>query len=110
MAAMEKLTEDMTKAGVLLDTGGIQERQSGVGLRLEKSRISVTDGPYTDANEVIGGFAIIQVKSKESAVEFAKQFLDIHSQIMGADYTMELEMRRLYGPDEFAPPDETVPH
>ena len=100
MAAMEKLTVDMTKAGVLLDTGGMQESQSGMALKLEKSKISVTDGPYTGANEVIGGFAIIQVASKESAVEFARHFLDIHLQIMGADYAMELDMRRLYGPED----------
>jgi hypothetical protein len=71
-AEMGKLIEEMTKAGVLLATGGLDPHPT----RIQNSggKITVTDGPFTEAKEAIVGFALIDAKSKEEAVEYSKRF------------------------------------
>jgi hypothetical protein len=98
--AIAKLTEDMTKAGVLLDTGGMQAVVSGTILKLAAGKISATDGPFTEANEVVGGYAIVKVNSKEEAIALARQFLDIHARILGPTCVAETEVLRLYSREE----------
>ena len=103
MAAMGKLTEDMTKAGVLIDTGGMQASLSATSLTLAGGKVTVTDGPFTEANEVVGGYAIVKVKSKQEAIQLAQNFLDVHARIMGPSYLAETEVRRLYSSEDFGP-------
>lgn len=76
IAEMGRLIEEMTKAGTLIETGGLQH--SSTGFRVEKigTQVTVTDGPYTEAKEVIGGYAILEAKNREHAVELARIFLD----------------------------------
>jgi hypothetical protein len=102
MAAIGKLTEEMTKKGILIDTGGLQPSSKGARLRLAGGKVTVTDGPFTEAKELIGGYAIVQVKSKEEAIELARQFLEIHADILGASYEAESEIRQMYDPSDFA--------
>ena len=71
MAAMGKLIEEMAKAGVLLATEGCQPSSKGARVRISGGNFTVTDGPFTETKEVIGGFALFQVKSKEEAIEWA---------------------------------------
>ena len=75
MAKMGKLIEEGMKAGTLLATEGCMPSVTGARVRLTSGKISVTDGPFTESKEVIGGFAILQANSKEEAVELVKQFL-----------------------------------
>jgi len=75
IAAMNKLIDDMTKSGVLLSTEGCLPSALGARVRLSNGKITVTDGPFTEAKEVIGGFALIEVPSKQEAVEQTKNFL-----------------------------------
>lgn len=75
MAEMGKLIEDSTKAGVLVTTGALQPKSTRV--RLSGGKYSVTDGPYIEAKELMGGFAVIEVKSLEEAIAWAKRFRDI---------------------------------
>src|SRR5215470_2030487 len=77
MAEMGKLIEDMTKSGVLLATEGCLPSAFGAKVRLANGNITVTDGPFTEAKEVIGGFALLQVNSKAEAIEHTKRFLQI---------------------------------
>jgi hypothetical protein len=77
MAEMGKLIEEMMKAGVLLSTEGCQPSSKGARVRLSGGKVTVTDGPFTEAKELIGGFAIIQAKSKEEAIELTRRFLDV---------------------------------
>jgi len=72
---MGKFVEELTAAGILLATGGLE----GGGLRLTSTggQITTTDGPFTEAKEAIGGFALIEVRSREEAVEVARRFLKI---------------------------------
>ena len=74
---MGALIEDMTKAGVLLATEGCQPSSKGARVRLSKGKLTVTDGPFAETKELIGGFAIIQAKSKEEAIEWTKRFLKV---------------------------------
>ena len=77
MAAMGKLIEEMAKAGVLLATEGCQPSSKGARVRISGGSFAVTDGPFTETKEVIGGFALFQVKSKEEAIEWTKRFLKL---------------------------------
>ena len=75
MVAMGKLVEEGMKAGWLLATEGCLPTKFGARVRRSSSKITVTDGPFTEATEVVGGFAIFKVNSKEEAIELARQFL-----------------------------------
>ena len=77
MAAMGKLIDDMTKAGVLLATEGCLPSSKGVRVRSSEGKLVVTDGPFTESKELIAGFALIQVKSKDEAIEWTKRFLKV---------------------------------
>jgi hypothetical protein len=74
---MGKLIEEMAKAGVLLATDGLQPSSKGARVRISGGKFTVTDGPFTEAKELIAGYAIVQVKSKEEAIEWAKRFLKV---------------------------------
>ena len=77
MAEMGKLIEEMTKAGTLLATEGCLPSFTGARIRRSGEKLTVTDGPFTEAKEVIGGFALLQAKSKAEAIELTKHFLKV---------------------------------
>jgi hypothetical protein len=77
MADMGQLIEEMAKAGVLIATDGLQPSSKGARVRLSGGKFTVTDGPFTETKELIAGYAIIQVKSKEEAIELTKRFLKV---------------------------------
>lgn len=89
MATMGKLVEDGMKAGFLLAVEGCMPSAAGARVRLANGKLTVTDGPFTEAREVIGGLAILQASSKEEAIEMAKQFLHVAGD-------GECELRQLY--------------
>jgi hypothetical protein len=76
-AEMGKLIEEMTQKGVLLDTGGWDAKGPAILVKNEKGKITVTDGPYTEAKELIAGYAVFKVNSKEEAVKWGKRFIEI---------------------------------
>lgn len=76
MAAMGELIERETKAGRLLDKGGLIDTATRVALK--KGKVGVTDGPFTESKEVIGGFAIFEFATHEEAVASAVEFMDLH--------------------------------
>jgi len=78
MAEMGKFVEESFKSGVLLATGGLLPvSKAGVRLQSAEGKITVIDGPFTETKELIAGFAILQLKSKEEAIESAKRFLKV---------------------------------
>jgi hypothetical protein len=89
MATMGKLVEEGMKAGWLLSTEGCLPTALGARVRRSDGKLSVTDGPFTEAKEVVGGFAILKVNSKAEAIELARKFL----QVVGEG---ECELRQLY--------------
>ncbi|WP_377274138.1 YciI family protein [Peterkaempfera sp. SMS 1(5)a] len=94
MDEMGKLIEEMTRAGVLLDTAGLRPLDEGTRIQLSGGKLTVVDGPFAEAKEVIGGYALIQAKSREEAVEWASRFLAIH----GDEWEMESEIRQVEEP------------
>jgi len=75
MAEMGKLIEETTKAGILLATGGLGPNATRV--RSSGGKVAITDGPFTEAKELTGGFALVEVKTKAEAIEWAKRFRKI---------------------------------
>jgi hypothetical protein len=91
MADMGRLIEEMTANGTLLDTAGLLPTAHGARVRLRQGELSVTDGPFTETKEVIGGYAIIQAGSLDEAVALAKRFLRVH----GDGWELECEVRQI---------------
>ncbi|MFE1426423.1 YciI family protein [Streptomyces fungicidicus] len=91
MQRMGELIEEMTKAGVLLDTAGLVPTAQGARVHYEGGRLSVTDGPFTESKEVIGGYALMQAKDRAEAIEWTKRFLKVHE----PHWTMTCEVREV---------------
>ena len=91
MAEMGKLMQEMTRAGILLDTAGLRPTSEGARIRLRGGKLTVTDGPFTESKEVIAGYCLFQVKTREEAVEWGKRFLKIH----GDGWDIECEVRQV---------------
>lgn len=89
MAAMGKLVEEAMKAGWLIATEGCLPTALGARVRRSGANVTVTDGPFTEAKEVVGGFAILEASSKAEAIELTRKFL----QTAGDG---ECELRQLY--------------
>jgi hypothetical protein len=77
MAEMNALIEETMKTGELIETGGLQPSATGFRVRRSNAKTVVTDGPFTESKEVVGGYAIIEAKSKAEAVALTKRFLDV---------------------------------
>ncbi|WP_327744866.1 YciI family protein [Streptomyces europaeiscabiei] len=91
MQRMGDLLEEITKAGVMLDTAGLTPTAQGKRVRWESGQLSVTDGPFTDTKEVVGGYALMQCKDMAEAVEWAKRFLKVHEDF----WTVTCEVREI---------------
>lgn len=97
MQAMGKLAEREIKAGRMLDNGGLMPVQTGAQVRIKDGRLSVIDGPFVEAKEVVGGYAIFELRDKEEAVAMAREFMQLHLDHMpGWEGTCEL--RAFAGP------------
>jgi hypothetical protein len=77
MQEMGKFVEEATKAGVLVATGGVAPYAEAIKVTRSNGKFTVTDGPYTEAKELIGGWALMEVRDAGEAVEWTKRFLDI---------------------------------
>ena len=92
MAKMGKLVEEGMKAGWLLATEGCLPTALGARVRNSNGKVTVTDGPFTEAKEVVGGFAILRANSKQEAIQLARDFL----QVVGEG---ECELRQIFEAD-----------
>jgi hypothetical protein len=97
MAAIATFSEKMMKAGVLVMTGGLVRPSSGLRLTCEKGKTRVVDGPYAETKELIDGFALVEVSSREEAVRVAGKFMAIAGD-------GDSEILRVYDPSERTPP------
>jgi hypothetical protein len=79
MDAMGEFVGESFKNGTLKDTAGLKPSTEGFRLRLSKGKLKVSDGPFTEAKEVVGGYAIVEVPSKDEALKVARQFMDLHA-------------------------------
>ena len=94
MSDMGKLMEEMTKTGQLVTTSGLRPTSEGVRVRQRHGKQSITDGPFTETKEVIGGYAILEAKDKAEAIALTRRFLKVH----GNEWDIECEVRQLDGP------------
>jgi hypothetical protein len=99
MDAISKLAEEEAKSGTMLGSGGLKGSASGARVRLSGGRVTVVDGPFTEAKEVVGGYAQFEMKSKEEAVQSAVQFMELHKKYWPG-WEGETEVRQMYGPDD----------
>jgi hypothetical protein len=96
VAAIGKLTGDMVKAGVLVQTGGLLPSAKGARVRVSRGNVTVTDGPFAETKELIGGYAIVETGSRDEAIEVGKQFMALHAAVIGSAYDGECEIRQLF--------------
>jgi hypothetical protein len=95
--AMNKLADREIKAGRMIDMGGLTPVAMGAQVRIADGKLSVIDGPFVEAKEVIGGYAIMEFRNKEEAVASAVEFMQLHKDLMpGWEGTCEL--RAFAGP------------
>ena len=88
---MHKLADREIKAGRMLDNGGLMPLATGAQVRIADGQLSVVDGPFVEAKEVVGGYAVFELKSKEEAVASAVEFMQLHKDFMpGWEGTCEL--------------------
>ncbi|MBI3545340.1 MAG: YciI family protein [Gammaproteobacteria bacterium] len=99
IAQMAAYHEELVKAGVLLDASGLQPSSKGWRVKYSGSKRHVIDGPFTETKELIAGYTLIQVKSREEAMEWAKRFPN--PAVDGREG--EIEVRQLFELDDFAP-------
>lgn len=78
MDAMGEFVAEGFRSGVLKDTAGLKATTEGIRVRLGGGKLQVTDGPFTETKEIVGGFALVEVKSKEEALRVARQFMELH--------------------------------
>lgn len=93
MERMGKLLDEITKAGVMLDTAGLMPTVQGKRVHWEGGNVSVTDGPFTETKEVVGGYAVMQCKDMAEALEWTKRFVRVH----GPEWTVTCEVREIQG-------------
>ncbi len=99
IAAMTKYNEELAKAGVLLDLSGLQPSAKGARIKFSGGKRTVVNGPFGDAKDLIAGYWLIQVKSKDEAIEWAKRAPAPH----GEGKEGEIELRQLFELEDFAP-------
>jgi hypothetical protein len=93
-----KLGEEAGQKGVMVGMGGLAPTVMGARVRLANGKITVTDGPFAEGKEVIGGFAIYNVASKKEAIEWSRRFLEAHIGLW--DQELEVEVRQMMdGPE-----------
>jgi hypothetical protein len=94
-AAMGELMGQWSKAGAMVSAAGLEPTSKGARVRLQGGKVRVSDGPFTEAKEVIGGFFVLEAKDPASALEMTRQFVELHGKILGADFVLECELRQL---------------
>ena len=105
MTGIAELGERAAKDGTLLDQGGLLPTATGAIVRVSGGKVTVVDGPFTEAKEVIGGYAMWQVRSKEEAVEAARRFMELHADLWPG-YEGVCEVRQVMDPADFGPPQQ----
>lgn len=102
MADMADFHEELSKAGALLDASGLQPSRKGWRIHYDGQKRTVVDGPFAEAKELIAGFTIIQVRSREEALEWSRRFPNP----VGRSALAVIEVRQLYELDDFTPNEQ----
>jgi hypothetical protein len=102
MDELTRLSDEAVKTGRMVANGGLAPTVQSSRVRLAGGKVTVMDGPFAEGKEVVGGFAILEFKSKEEAMEGAVQFMELH-RLHWPGWEGETEVRQILGPEDFAP-------
>ena len=97
MDAMDEFIQKSIKDGTLVDTGGLLPSKDGFRVRLARGKVTVTDGPFSEAKEVIGGWAILKTETRAEALRIATEFMELHRQHW-PEFEGESEVRPMFEP------------
>jgi len=97
-AAMGEFIGESAKKGIFIDGAGLQPLSKGTRVRLAGGKVKVTDGPFAEAKEVVGGYAICEFETREEAVAHAKEFMELH-RIHWPEFEGESEVRAIEASD-----------
>ncbi len=100
MDAIDKLGEEAKRDKTMVVSGGLAPVTASTHVRIGNGKLTTTDGPYTEAKEIIGGFAIFDLKSKEEATEGAQKFMELHRKHWPG-WEGETEVRQIFSPEDF---------
>lgn len=100
--AMARLGEEAAKSGTMIQSGGLSPIAKSTRVRLSRGQVTAIDGPFTESKEVVGGFAMFELKSKEEALEGALHFMELHKKYWPG-WEGETEIRQVLGPEAFDP-------
>jgi hypothetical protein len=103
LASMASYHEELAKAGILLDGAGLQASSKGWRVRYSGDKRTVIDGPFTETKELIAGYTIIQVKSREEALEWSRRYPNP----VGKGEEAEIEVRQFFELEDFSPSEST---
>lgn len=96
-AAMGELIQEWSKSGAMVSAAGLKPTSHGARVRITGGETTVTDGPFTETKEVVGGFFLLEAKDKATAVAMTRRFVDVHRKVLGADFHLECEVRAVDG-------------
>jgi len=99
--AMAKLSEDAAKSGAMVISGGLAPTANSTRVRLSGGQVNAIDGPFTEAKEIVGGFAIFEFKSRQEALDSAHGFMELH-RTFWPGWEGETEVRQILAPEDFA--------
>ena len=102
MDAIARLGEEGAKAGVMVEVGGLLPSVKGALVRVSGGKLTVTDGPFAEAKEVVGGYAVYEVRSRDEAVEWTRRFMELHREHWKG-WEGETEIRQIFDASDFAP-------
>ncbi len=100
MDAMAKLSEEAVKAGTMVASGGLAPTAKSTRVRLSRGQLTTVDGPFTETKEVVGGYAVLEYRSRDEAIEGALHFMELHKQYWPG-WEGETEVRQVFGPEDY---------
>ena len=96
MSAIGRFTDEIHKAGKLVQTGGMSSSAKVSRIRASGGKLTVTDGPFAETKEQVGGYAIVEVNSREEAIELGRRFMEIHMKILGPSFVADSEIQEMF--------------
>jgi hypothetical protein len=102
MDAIGELGVEAAKAGKMVSMGGLHHSSKGAAVRVDGGKLTVKDGPFTDTKEIIGGFTIMELPSKEAAIEEARKFMELHRKLW-PEWSGECEIREMFADGDHPP-------
>lgn len=95
--AMGELIGEWSKTGAMVSAAGLKPTSQAARVRLSGGGVRISDGPFSESKEVIGGFFLLEAKDRAEAVEMTRKFVELHGKVMPADFVLECEVRQVDG-------------